>query len=77
VKTPKPIELEFIIDRLTNSIPNTISGDSFETEVHRLRITDLKQITRKNGWNFNWKEELANNKNEVFKLTITNNSYIV
>ena len=77
MKTHKLIELDFIVDRLTNSIRNTISGDSFETEVHRLRIIDLKQITKKNGWNFNWKEELANNKNEVFKLTITNNSDIV
>jgi hypothetical protein len=40
---PKPIELDFIVDRLTNSIQNTISGDSFETEVHRLRLIDLKQ----------------------------------
>jgi hypothetical protein len=77
VKTQKPIELDFIVDRLTNSIQNTISGDSFETEVHRLRLIDLKQVTKKNGWNFNWKEELADNKKEVFKLTITNNSDIV
>lgn len=47
MKTHKLIELDFIIDRLTNSIQNTISGDSFETEVHRLRIIDLKQITQK------------------------------
>jgi hypothetical protein len=47
VKTNKPIELDFVVDRLTNSIQNTISGDSFETEVHRLRISDLKQITKK------------------------------
>ena len=77
MKTQKPIELDFIVDRLTNSIQNTISGDSFETEVHRLRLIDLKQVTKKNGWNFNWKEELADNKKEVFKLTITNNSDIV
>ncbi len=77
MKTPLSIELDFIVDRLTNSIQNTISGDSFETEVHRLKTTDLKLITKKNGWNFNWKDELADNKKEVFKLTIPNNSDIV
>lgn len=45
----QPIELDFIVDRLTNSIHNTISGDSFEIEVHRPRLIDLKQVTKKNG----------------------------
>lgn len=42
------------IDKLTNSIVNTISGDSFATDVHPLSILDLKNVTRKNGWQFNW-----------------------
>jgi hypothetical protein len=33
METRKIIEQDFIIDRLTNSILNTISGDSFPTEV--------------------------------------------
>jgi len=65
------------VDRLTNSIQNTISGDSFPTEVLRLRKEDLKQVTKKNGWNFNWKQELADNSRDVFKLTITNNPNII
>jgi len=69
--------LDFIIDRLTNSIQNTISGDSFSTEVMRLRKDDIKLITKKNGWNFDWKQELNDNTREVFKLTITNNPDIV
>lgn len=45
----KPIqtELDFIIDRLANSIINLISGDSFQTEVARLSKSDLKNITKK------------------------------
>ncbi len=77
VKQEKKIQLDFIIDTLTNSIQNTISGDSFATEVIRLTTTDLKQVTKKNGWNFNWKQELDNNSREVFKLTITNNPTII
>jgi len=45
----KYIEQNFIIDRLTDSILNTISGDSFRTEVSILTKTDLKNITKKNG----------------------------
>ena len=51
----KNIEQDFIIDRLTNSIVNTISGDSFQTEISILTKSDLKTVLKKNGWNFNWK----------------------
>jgi hypothetical protein len=77
VKINKPVYLDFIIDKLTNSIQNTISGDSFATEVLRLTKTDLKQVTKKNGWNFDWKIELEDNIKEVFKLTISNNPNII
>ena len=77
MKINKPIHLDFVVDKLTNSIQNIISGDSFTTEVLRLTKTDLKQLTKKNGWNFDWKVELANNTKEVFKLTIPNNPSII
>jgi hypothetical protein len=53
-----------------------ISKDSFQTEVSSFTNKDLKQVTKKNGWNFNWKQELSNNSREVYKLTIANNSNI-
>lgn len=77
MKKEKTIPLDFVIDKLTDSIQNTISGDSFPTEVSRLTWTDLKQVTKKNGWNFNWRQDLDNNSREVYKLTITNNPNIV
>jgi len=77
VKKEKTIHLDFVIEKLTDSILNTISGDSFQTEISRLTRTDLKTITKKNGWNFNWAQELDNNSREVFKLTITNNPNII
>ena len=73
----KIIEQDFVIDRLTNSILNTISGDSFPTEVSILTKNDLKTITKKKGWNFNWRAEFKNEKTEQFKLTIVNNPSIV
>ena len=75
-KEPK-IKFDFVVDKLTNSIQNTISGDSFQTKVARFTINDSKNITIKNGWNFNWKIELKNNTKEVYKLTIVNNLDIV
>ena len=77
MKKQKRIPLDFEVDRLTNSIQNTISGDSFSTDVSRLIKADLKQITKKNGWSFNWKSELEDNAREVYKLTITNNPNII
>ena len=77
MKKEKRIHLDFVIDKLTNSIQNTISGDSFPTDVSRLTKADLKQVTKKIGRNFNWRDELNNNAREVYKLTITNNPNIV
>jgi hypothetical protein len=75
-KHSKPV-LDFWVDKLTNSIENTISKDSFQTEVLPLRIGDLSGVTKKNGWLFNWKAELADNAKEVYKLTIVNNPDII
>ena len=73
----KITEQDFVIDRLTNSILNTISGDSFQTEIALLTKTDLKNATKKIGWNFNWKSEFEDIKKEVYKLTIEGNSAIL
>jgi hypothetical protein len=55
------------VDELTNTIRNTISGDTFPTEVGRITHKDSKQTTNKNGWSFDWKSELANDVKEVYK----------
>jgi hypothetical protein len=65
------------IDRLTNSILNTISGDSFPTEVLPVIAQDLKGITKKTGWKFNWKLESKIDDRKVYKLTIEGNRNIV
>lgn len=69
MSTKIQIEQDFIIDKLTDSILNTISGDSFQTEVSRMTTTDLKNVTKKNGWNFDWKLEFKDLQKEVYKLT--------
>jgi len=42
----KEIAQSFIIDKLTDSVLNTISGDSFNTEVSVVSNSDLKSISK-------------------------------
>jgi hypothetical protein len=65
------------VDRLTNSVQNTISGDSFPTDVHPISKADLKNINKKNRWLFNWNQEFKMTDRNVFKLTIRNNPDII
>lgn len=74
-KTKYQVGIE--IDTLTNSILNTISGDSFPTDIHHATKGDLKNTTKKNGWLFNWATEFKLSDRQVFKLTIRNNPEIV
>lgn len=69
--------MDFLIDKLTNSIENVKSGDSFPTEIALLNSEELKKITKKNGWKFNWVSEFKNPENEIYKLTINNNPNII
>ncbi len=70
-------QLEAEIDHLNNSIQNTISGDSFATEIFAVEKAELKAITKANGWNFDWKAELKESDRQVFKLVIVGNSHII
>ncbi len=69
--------LDFEVDKLTNSIENVQSGDSFITEISLLTATEVKKLTKKNGWRFNWSAELKQPERDVYKLTITNNPNII
>ncbi|MDP3431772.1 MAG: hypothetical protein Q8T04_02240, partial [Bacteroidota bacterium] len=71
------IGLDFIIDKLTKSIENVVTGDSFVTEISILTANDLKTATTKNGWLFNWKDEFKEPARDVYKLTIVNNPKII
>ncbi|MFN8437641.1 MAG: hypothetical protein U0V72_08375 [Cytophagales bacterium] len=77
MKNKKEIGLDFVIDKLTNSIENVITGDSFATEISVLTTQDLKNVALKKGWIFDWKEEFKNPKRDVYKLTIVHNSTII
>jgi len=77
VKKREKSGIEFEIDELTNSIKNMISGDSFSTDISRITRSDLKKITKKNRWQFDWKLELKQPERDIYKITIVNNQTII
>ena len=72
---PQYIDVE--IDKLTNSIENVITGDSFMTDVSLIEKTDFKSISKKKGWLFDWKSEYEKPDRDVYKLTISGNTDII
>jgi hypothetical protein len=74
---PNSYLLDFEIDKLTDSILNRISGDSFRTEISLLTKSDLKAITKQRGWSFDWKYEFGLMDREIYKLTIVDNPEII
>jgi hypothetical protein len=77
VKKRKQIGLDFEVDKLTNSIENVITGDSFSTDISVITAADLKKISKKSGWAFDWKLEFKEPTRDIYKLTIVNNQSIV
>lgn len=76
MKKQKITPLDFIIDKLTNSIENTSTGEVFDTVVVRIASADTKQII-KSDWKFNWHIELKNKTKQLYKLTTVNNPTII
>lgn len=68
--------LDFRIDKLTNSIENTLTGEVFDTEIYKLTISNAKQI-KKTEWLFDWHNELKDRTKEVYRLTTLNNPSII
>ena len=77
MKKRRATGLDFVIDKLTNSIENRVTGDSFTTNIIHLTKDDLKTVTKKSGWVFDWKFELSQPEREVYKLTITENANVI
>lgn len=77
MKKREKIGLDFVVDKLTNSIENVVTGDSFATEISIVTLVDLKAVTKKNKWQFDWKFEHKQPEREVYKLSIVNNQQII
>ncbi|MDP9230794.1 MAG: hypothetical protein M3O67_09010 [Bacteroidota bacterium] len=69
-------QVDIEIDKLTRSIENTITGDSFKTEILLLSTKDLKQL-KKTDWLFDWKAEAKNKDKLIYKIVIVDNSHVI
>jgi hypothetical protein len=76
VKNQRKILVDIEIDKLSNSIENSISGDVFNTEVFQLFAKDSKLIN-KADWQFKWQEQVKLNDRETYKLVIKDNPKII
>ena len=70
----QPFDIE--IDKLTRSIENAVSGDSFKTEMLELTSIDIRKI-KKAEWLFDWKVEAKSIDKKVYKLVIVDNPNII
>ena len=68
--------IDIEIDKLCNSIENTISGDVFDTGVVQMFSKDIRQI-KKADWLFNWQEQIKLNDRATYKLVIKDNQKII
>jgi len=71
------MQLYFEIDKLTHSLVDTTTGDTLLTEIFPLETGDLKVITKKSGWKFNWKTEFIDPGKQVFKLVLQEEPKII
>ena len=69
-------QIDIEIDKLTRSVENAVTGDSFKTETLPLAAKDLK-LLNKFDWLFDWKAEARNKDKVVFKLTIIENPNVI
>jgi hypothetical protein len=65
VKKNRKIGLDFEVDKLTNSIENVITGDSFPTDITIISAADLKNVTKKTAGSLTGKLS-SNNLQEMF-----------
>ncbi len=77
MKKSNKIALDFEIDKLTNSIQNIVTGDSFATEISLFTTSDLKTVTKNKNWQFDWKLEFKQPARDVYKLTIVHNQSVI
>jgi hypothetical protein len=65
-------QLDFEVDKLTNSIENTLTGENVETEILRLSTGDAT-ILRGLEWQFDWHKEFHKSDTEIYALIAKGN----
>ena len=66
-------DISIEIDKLTNSIENATTGESFHTLFTKVKAKEIKKI----DWLFDWHLELKNKNYEVYKMTKIENEDVI
>lgn len=76
--------IEIEIDLVVNSIKKVSTNKIYKTSCTKIKKQDLKNITKKEGWKFNWRKEWLialkselNKKTRIYKLTTVNNPRLI
>jgi hypothetical protein len=64
------MELDFEIDKITESIEDAQTGETLGTLVLPVTEDDLEKVTKKKGWLFDWKFEYDKTERQVYKLVV-------
>ena len=67
--------IEFVIDKITNSIENVVTGEVFDTDIVEVVSKDARRL-KKADWQFDWRSELKKEGRKVYKLVTVNNDKI-
>lgn len=67
------MRLQIKIDKITNSVEDRKTGISHPTSVLPLPRSEVKLISKKKGWRFNWRTEITDKNRLVYKLITTDN----
>jgi hypothetical protein len=71
------MQLDFEIDKLTHSLEDASTGCILLTEVLPLEKADLKVISKKLGWKFDWKTEFLATEKQIYKLILQNRPEVI
>jgi len=71
------MELDFEIDKITESIEDSQTGEVYKTLVLPVMQADLKNVGKRNGWLFDWKLEFSQPEHKVYKLVAENEPDII
>lgn len=74
MKLPRPATFQERIDKLTRSIENAQTGESFPTQVRPLTAAEARKLK---GWAFDWVREVATPDRQVFQLNTVDNPHII
>ena len=71
------MNIEILIDKLTHSIEDDKTGQSYETLVLPCSKNELIEVDKSGDWDFSWMNEFISTDREIYKLVIKDKPAII